>query len=773
MTLPVPNLDDRRWSDLVDEGRALIPAYSPDWTDHNLHDPGITFIELLAWVAEQDIFRLNRIGDEHRRRFLALADERQRSPQPARTIVTFAEKHYHNRSLHGVRVPKQTELMATGIDGDKIPFQTLDDVTIVSTRLKSIFARASTGTRDLTEQTLERDAPFLPFGDDPQAGSAVYFGLDPIPDKESAVDLRIYFVVDDDPCPPRIDHCAGGQQQIGDANDPQRSGAPCSGADDSGLSTDQSSHHSASVQWECFAGHGQPDSPWQPATVVEDTTAALSRSGFVVLRISPSDFTSTRLARNSNQLHYLRCRLTVARYDSAPEILSVHCNAVEAEQSIRSGALARSSWMVGSEAAPSSHQPGSVADSCSELQAAAQRAREQARHCLLNAATFDSGGLTLWGIDDRFDVFHWQRTANADDRLRIDSDLVELGVGDGRPLQQLRLPKAPVACGSLRLIVLEPRPLRWSQWEAQRDLLSSSRTDRHFTLDQQTGGIGFGDGERGRVVPDGALILGIWKATQAAAGNLPADSVDRFVESERNRWRLPDFDRLLHYGVVEQPLAATGGADAESISDAQSRAFRQAKRSSRAVNLGDYERLATECPGACVARAKAFANVHPAFPCTDASGVVTLVVLPRLPATRPSPSAGLLRRIKRHVYPRRMVGTRVEVVGPKYAPLSVQAQVRARQDADVSSLARRIGDAIDAFLHPLHGGPQQTGWPFGRDVYRSEILHVIDQTPGVDHVLSLTFLDDQGRQTCGNVCVPQLGLVDAQTHQIDVERWEP
>jgi len=46
--LPLPNLDDRRWADLVDEGRTLIPVSAPAWTDHNIHDPGVTLMEMLA-----------------------------------------------------------------------------------------------------------------------------------------------------------------------------------------------------------------------------------------------------------------------------------------------------------------------------------------------------------------------------------------------------------------------------------------------------------------------------------------------------------------------------------------------------------------------------------------------------------------------------------------------------------------------------------------------------------------------------------------------------
>jgi hypothetical protein len=48
MGVPLPNLDDRRWIDLVEEGRSLLPFYAPQWTDHNIHDPGITLLELFS-----------------------------------------------------------------------------------------------------------------------------------------------------------------------------------------------------------------------------------------------------------------------------------------------------------------------------------------------------------------------------------------------------------------------------------------------------------------------------------------------------------------------------------------------------------------------------------------------------------------------------------------------------------------------------------------------------------------------------------------------------
>lgn len=72
MPLTVPDLDDRRYADLLAEARALIPTFAPEWTDHNPSDPGITLIELFAYLAEMQIYRLNRVTDAHVHAFLSL-----------------------------------------------------------------------------------------------------------------------------------------------------------------------------------------------------------------------------------------------------------------------------------------------------------------------------------------------------------------------------------------------------------------------------------------------------------------------------------------------------------------------------------------------------------------------------------------------------------------------------------------------------------------------------------------------------------------------------
>ena len=72
MPLPLPNLDTRHFDDLVAEMKALIPRNAPEWTNHNPSDPGITLIELLAWVTEATLYRVNRIPEKTYLNFVSL-----------------------------------------------------------------------------------------------------------------------------------------------------------------------------------------------------------------------------------------------------------------------------------------------------------------------------------------------------------------------------------------------------------------------------------------------------------------------------------------------------------------------------------------------------------------------------------------------------------------------------------------------------------------------------------------------------------------------------
>ena len=89
MALPAPDLDDRRFQDFVDDAKRLVQRRCPEWTDHNVHDPGVTLIEALAMMADQIVYRLNRVPDRLHLKFLDLVGVRLHPPAVARVPLTF------------------------------------------------------------------------------------------------------------------------------------------------------------------------------------------------------------------------------------------------------------------------------------------------------------------------------------------------------------------------------------------------------------------------------------------------------------------------------------------------------------------------------------------------------------------------------------------------------------------------------------------------------------------------------------------------------------
>jgi hypothetical protein len=92
MPMTLPNLDDRKYADLVEEALAMIPIHAPEWTNHNASDPGITLVELFAHLTEMLIYRLNRVTVENVVAFLNLIDAGGRTPDKYRDRATLTEE---------------------------------------------------------------------------------------------------------------------------------------------------------------------------------------------------------------------------------------------------------------------------------------------------------------------------------------------------------------------------------------------------------------------------------------------------------------------------------------------------------------------------------------------------------------------------------------------------------------------------------------------------------------------------------------------------------
>jgi hypothetical protein len=151
-----------------------------------------------------------------------------------------------------------------------------------------------------------------------------------------------------------------------------------------------------------------------------------------------------------------------------------------------------------------------------------------------------------------------------------------------------------------------------------------------------------------------------------------------------------------------------------------------------AVALADEGRLARV---RCVPR-RNLAAADPEVRGEPAPGHVSLVVMPVAGpgVTHPEPTGRLLEVLADFLEPRRMLTTRLHVVAPSYVEVGVSANLAVHEDAEPRAALAAARQALDAFLDPLTGGPDGRGWPFGRDVYVSEVYAVLDQVPLLNYI---------------------------------------
>ena len=176
MPIPLPSYDDRRWTDLVAEAQAMIPGLDTTWTDFNAHDPGITLIELVSWLVEGDIYRLNRIPDRHLRKFLELVGRPPRPPVAARVAAGLNPAAAGSPSL-----PAGVEFAATALDGSTCRFRSRDPLLPVLPPLAVALVRAAGGVSVDHTADLTRAGSLLALGSNPAPGSALWLGFGKTP----------------------------------------------------------------------------------------------------------------------------------------------------------------------------------------------------------------------------------------------------------------------------------------------------------------------------------------------------------------------------------------------------------------------------------------------------------------------------------------------------------------------------------------------------------------------------------------------------------------
>ncbi|HTX91830.1 MAG TPA: putative baseplate assembly protein [Anaerolineales bacterium] len=327
-----------------------------------------------------------------------------------------------------------------------------------------------------------------------------------------------------------------------------------------------------------------------------------------------------------------------------------------------------------------------------------------------------------------------------------------LGGSDGRRDQVLTLSRTPVLAGSLHLEVDQGDG--FVEWTEVEDFFGSSPTDLHYILDRTSGEIRFGDGVNGDIPvanvsnPSANVVAREYRVGGGLRGNVPAGAISNLVTT---------IDGLDTSGIANL-MEAVGGRDEETMDEAKKRAPYTIQSRCRAVTTADFELFASQA--ANIKRAKALPLYHPDFPTVKVPGVVTVIVVPDSNSDMPTPSEGTLRTVCAYLDQRRLLTTEVYVVKPTYQKVEVTAEVTANDDADVGVVKTAIEDALSTYFHPLKGGEDGLGWPFGGTIYYSRVYQQIFEVDGVQSIQSLTItLDDEDQPAYQDVPLGPVSLL--------------
>jgi len=650
MSLPIPNLDDRRFQDLVDDAKRMVQQRCVEWTDHNVSDPGVTLIETFAFMTDELLYRLNRVPDRLYITFLDLLGGTLHPPTPAHVDVT---AWLSAPPEEDIVLPADSEVatLRTSQD-DAVVFATTADLVMPPRSLRHVMTQPAGGEPQGRDDDLSLSTEFACFSEQPAYDDVMLLGLD---DSAPSCAIGIRFEC----------HVQG----VG--VDPL---AP-------------------PLVWEAWNG-----SDWVGCEVDSDGTGGLNRAGDVVVHVPRSHRASVI---GNQRAGWLRCRVVSAIegypfYSASPTITA--------------------------------------------------------------AAAFTLGG-----------------TVQAVHAETVTEEV--LGLSEGVPGQVFRLARGPVVSDGEPIEVEVAGGSGWERWQEVESFAGCDTDSQAFRIDRATGDVNFGPAVRepdgtlryyGAVPPKGApMRVAVYRVGGGPAGNVSAGAI-RVLRST-----VPQVDRVVNR------RAAIGGVAPETVDEAKLRGPLALRTRDRAVTAEDYDQLA-RAAAPQVARVRTVS----ARSADEADGVRVLVVPAasadaegRLRFEDLVPTPETLEAVATHIEERRTVGARVIVEPPFYQGVTVVATLVARPRTSSEELQRGAVLALNRYYSPLTGGPDGTGWPFGRPVQAGEVYAVLQRLPGTELVEEVVlFGADPVTGKRGNpvqrIDLDRFALTFSYDHRIRVIRGE-
>jgi predicted phage baseplate assembly protein len=677
--LPKSDLDDRTFQDLVDECLLRIPRYCPEWTNYNPSDPGITLVELFAWMTDQMFQRFNQVPRRNYVAFLELLGVRLRAPNPAKTYLSF----YLSGNLpQTYTIPAGTEVATEQTDEQPaVVFTTEQPLRIGNPRIRHFLSAPtaddqpqSLRDRFLGSWTMERDGSWHGqevafFNDDPQPGNCFYLVFDaqaPLEGNTLAVTLK---------------------------------GSPATAT---GINPEKPPR-----RWEAWNGNF-----WEPILLqeTEDQTQGFSFSELVrqggnplsgadVVLHLPQEWPETIFV--TYQGRWIRCLFAQplpnqAGYNSSPRIVGIHARSVGGTVLAYQSALIRNEVLGESDGTPGQSF---------QLQGTPVLPRKSDEYLLV---TPPGGVPQIWQ-----EVLDFADSRPQDLHYTIDSLTGRVQFG-------------PLIRESSHLV--EQIQFRRRSQQLPGDSIYLPNSENTVEVSTASGE----ERSYGAVPPRGSMILMVaYRVGGGDKGNVQRGTITVLKSA------VPYVARVVNH------QAASDGTNAESLEQAVVRAPRLLRTRNRAVTVEDFETLALEGGEGAIARALCMSAMK-----QEEAGQVRLLLVPQVDTTGVatngiSPeqlnlSANLEKKVLSYLDQRRLLGVQVTCGQPEYVGVSVQTEVALEPEYNNTAAQQQIllelQSALYQFLNPINGGPERRGWPFGRPVYASDIVTLLQKISGVRYL---------------------------------------
>jgi hypothetical protein len=736
--LPQINLDDRTFKDMVESAKKMIPGLIPEWTDENHHDPGITLIELFAWLIEMQQYYLDRVTSKNELKFLKLLGVKPKSVALAKSYVTF------DNILKNTYLPLGTPLGAR----DET-FETIQGSFLISAKIEKVLSVCEKQIWDYTEQNNEWGTAFYPFGNEAKKGSRLYIGLnEALPDKTNIhISLNVF---EDYPVPAVIPN--------------EGEFIP-----------------SAKLLWKYYDGN-----EWRNVNINRDSTYNLHFKGQIFFSIDKPMMPLQLEFSPDAERYWLCCIVEEDGYEIAPKLCELGFNTVEV---IHRNTLCKfyhfsSTGKPNQKYIHSSHL--ALTGKCNiqvkersednevwvnwERVDNLAKSKPTDKHFELNLDFINNKCAILFGDGENGKIPN-----DGIDNIRLITcahsfyDTALIAGSDGLPNQKIKTNIRDIITDSFKIQVGQKlkgiSSLCWEDWMKVDNFDSSAPTDKHYILNDDTGEIIFGDNERG-AIPQNLGINNIsiisCQTGGMEKGNVKTNEINEIYS---------EIDSLRDIHVLKS-TPAEGGKNKESIQDAKQRARRELKKLYKAVTCEDYEEIAKMTPGLRVAKVRAIPLYEPGlkgYPTNHVEAKVCIVVVPYSTAEKPLPSKAFIENMRRYLDKFRLITTEVEVVPPEYVKITVSAVVVVEQHININS--KKIIDALKEMLSPVGSGEESEGWDFGRTVYKGDIYGRIKQIDGVEYVRDLK-IQFEGRaaetDSGGDIRLYPHAIVYSGEHKIHV-----